>query len=169
MIRCGSVINKRAAKHMKTLKKAMTLDLKIFDTLMQRQEWSLKLDENKKLLTNSIKELQEFSKSFGGLSNHELEKRMKTTIHEEIIASKEEKEDNEEKDADEEEEELTHSRSTFSGTNTFTNNRMTMGPDDMLNNTLDLNDFPTSNKFKGNNSPTGSENPEFEDYIKRLD
>ena len=52
MIRSHSVINRRAAKHMRSLKKAMNLDTKIFDTLMQKQEWSLKLDENKQQLTN---------------------------------------------------------------------------------------------------------------------
>jgi len=65
---------------MKTLRKSMNLDLKIFDTLMQKQEWSLKLEENKKQLTNSIKELEEFTKSLGSMNNMEIEHLKSTWI-----------------------------------------------------------------------------------------
>lgn len=94
MIRSHSVIQRRASRHMKTLKKAMNLDMKIFDTLMQKQEWTLKLEENKKQLTNSIKELEDFSKSFSGMNVNELE-RLKTKINEDRL---DEKEENDEQD-----------------------------------------------------------------------
>lgn len=163
MIRSYSVIQRRAAKHMKTLKKAMSLDLKIFDTLMQKQEWSLRLDENKKQLTNSIKELEEFSKSLGGLNNMELEQ-LRSKINEDTETQKEDKDQDDDED-------LYESHRSMSVHSPDPLQRLTASSSDMLNNTLDLGDDYTMRNFrkkKHNGSPTPSENPEFEDYLKRL-
>ena len=164
MIRSHSVINRRAARHMKTLRKSMNLDLKIFDTLMQKQEWSLKLEENKKQLTNSIKELEEFTKSLGSMNNMEIE-HLKSKINED---NKEEKEDKEEGDDDENEPEALRSMSLYSPDSLTRVGSTT----DNLNNTLDLGEpYPIrggSCTKKRSNSPTASENPDFEDYLHRL-
>ena len=165
MIRSHSVINRRAARHMKTLRKNMNLDLKIFDTLMQKQEWSMKLEENKKQLTNSIKELEEFSKSLGGLNNMELE-HLKSKINEDTMDKKEDK------DVEEEEEpELIQRSHSFYSPDIQTPSRSTIN--EKLNSTLDLNDdtgsHTTGGKRRGDSSPTASENPEFEDYLRRLE
>lgn len=161
MMRSHSVIQRRAARHMRTLKKAMNLDLKIFDTLMQKQEWTLKLDENKKQLTNSIKELQEFSKSFGGLNNMEIE-HLKSKISEDLEGEKEDKEVDDE--------ELYVPNRSYSISSPDIVNRLTVNSTDPLNNTLDLNDEYSTPAGTRNRqgSPTPSENPEFEDYLKRL-
>lgn len=163
VIRSHSVINRRAARHMKTLKKSMNLDMKIFDTLMQKQEWSLKLEENKKQLTNSIKELEDFSKSLGGLNNMEIE-HLKSKINED---TREEKEEKEKEEIEEKEEYNTRSMSMYSP-DTLTRGE---SQNDQLNNTLDLgepyniNGSPSKNR---GGSPARSENPDFEDYLKRL-
>ena len=147
---------------MKSLKKSMNLDLKIFDTLMQKQEVSLKLDEHKKQLTNSIKELEEFSKSLGGLNNMELEQ-LKTKINEDLKEEKEEK-DNDEAD--------TYSPEPQRSMSLYSPDALTRGGTitDNLNNTLDLSEpYSMKNgKRKNGDSPTPSENPDFEDYLQRL-
>lgn len=162
VIRSHSVINRRAARHMKTLKKSMNLDMKIFDTLMQKQEWQLKLEENKKQLTNSIKELEEFSKSLGGLNNVEIE-HLKSKINEDT------KEEKEEKENEEEDEENFNQRSM----SMYSPDALTRGESatEHLNNTLDLGEdynLGSSTGRKRVHSPARSENPEFEEYLKRL-
>jgi hypothetical protein len=162
MIRSHSLINRRAARHMKTLRKSMNLDLKIFDTLMQKQEWSLKLEENKKQLTNSIKELQEFSKSLGGLNNMEIE-HLKSKINEDMQDQKEEKDP----DEDDLYEPMHRSMTLYSPSPTT---EMSSNNDN-LNNTMDLgDDFNSrSSLVKMNDSPTASENPDLEEFIDRFD
>ena len=164
MFRSHSVIQRRAARHMKTLRKAMNLDNKIFDILMKKQDWSLKLEDNKKQLTNSIKELEEFSKSLGGLNNMELQ-RLRSKINEDQEA----KEEDNEPDDDEEIEEPHRSMSITSPADF---NRLS-NTSDNLNNTLDLGDeyslHNSAARKKTNDSPIPSENPEFEDYLTRLD
>lgn len=159
MMRSHSVIQRRAARHMKTLRKSMNLDLKIFDTLMQKQEWSLKLEENKRQLTNSIKELEEFSKSLGGLNNMELE-HLKSKINEDTEAKKQEKELDEE-------DELYESHRSMSVYSPDPLQRLG-GFSDNLNNTLDLDDFSVKSAKRRNDSPAHSENSEFDSYLKRL-
>uniref|UniRef100_A0A7S3KXF7 Uncharacterized protein n=1 Tax=Euplotes crassus TaxID=5936 RepID=A0A7S3KXF7_EUPCR len=147
---------------MKTLKKSMNLDMKIFDTLMQKQEWSLKLEENKKQLTNSIKELEEFSKSLGGLENVEIE-HLKSKINED---TKEEQEE-QDKDDNEEPEEAYGGRSM----SLCSPDALTRGESATytLNNTLDLGEpYNLRPDKRRSDSPAHSENPEFEDYLKRL-
>lgn len=141
MIRSHSVINRRAARHMRALKKAMNLDSKIFDTLMQKQEWSLKLDENKKQLTNSIKEMEEFSKSFGGGDVLELD-RLKTKISEDLQIDK-----NDDLDGPEDEEvEIPHMHRSASVYTPKIKNNFSGGSNDLLDTTLDLkDDFLTPN------------------------
>lgn len=163
MIRSHSLINRRAARHMKTLRKSMNLDLKIFDTLMQKQEWSIKLEENKKQLTNSIKELQEFSKSLGGLNNMEIE-HLKSKINEDMLDQKEEKDP----DEDELYEPQHRSMSLYSPSST----REMTSNNDHLNNTLDLcDDFNIRSSIvkKRSDSPTESESPDLDDFINRFD
>jgi len=162
MIRSHSVIHKRAGRHMKSLKKSMNLDLKMFDTLMQKQEVSLKLEENKKQLTNSIKELEEFSKSLGGLNNMEIEQ-LKTKINQDN------KEEKDEKDGDEDiyEPDQQRSMSLYSPDALTRHGTIT----ENLNNTLDLGEpysLKSGSNRKNGNSPTPSENPDFEDYLQRL-
>lgn len=160
MIRSYSVIQRRAARHMKTLRKAMNLDNKIFDIFMKKQDWSLRLEDNKKQLTNSIKELEEFSKSLGGLNNMELE-HLKSKINEDTESKKEEKEEE-----DEEEEEIQHRSMSFHSP--IEMNRMTMASD-QLNNTLDLGDEYSFNNMRKKGSSTMSENPEFHDLVRDFD
>mmetsp|Transcript_3026 Transcript_3026/g.2508 ORF Transcript_3026/g.2508 Transcript_3026/m.2508 type:complete len:306 (+) Transcript_3026:256-1173(+) len=163
MIRSHSVINRRAGRHMKTLKKSMNLDLKIFDTLMQKQEVGLKLEEHKKQLTNSIKEMEEFSKSLGGMNNMEIE-HLKSKINE----------DNKEEKRDIEDDEVffevdpKRSMSLYSSPDALTRVGST---NDNLNNTLDLGEPYTmrNGSKKDHSSPSPSESPELEEYLKRLD
>eukprot|EP00343_Euplotes_focardii_P002853 CAMPEP_0205805030 /NCGR_PEP_ID=MMETSP0205-20121125/8124_1 /ASSEMBLY_ACC=CAM_ASM_000278 /TAXON_ID=36767 /ORGANISM="Euplotes focardii, Strain TN1" /LENGTH=283 /DNA_ID=CAMNT_0053075581 /DNA_START=204 /DNA_END=1052 /DNA_ORIENTATION=+ len=150
MIRSHSVINRRAGRHMKTLKKSMNLDLKIFDTLMQKQEVGLKLEEHKKQLTNSIKEMEEFSKSLGGMNNMEIE-HLKSKINE----------DNKEEKRDIEDDEVffevdpKRSMSLYSSPDALTRVGST---NDNLNNTLDLGEPYTmrNGSKKDHSSPSPS-------------
>lgn len=164
MIRSHSVINKRAIKHMRTLKKVNTLDIKMFDTLMQKQEWSLKLDDNKKQLVDSIKEMEKFLQSFNKYDDSELE-RMKSKISEDYQTEKE-KEDLEEDD-DEDDKIIKMSRTASMASPDLRNN-LTGTSTDILN-TFDLGDDYMTPQSRRIGSPTGSENHEFEEYVKRLD
>jgi hypothetical protein len=74
MLRSHQVINSKARTHMKSLKKSIALDMKMFNTMLTKQDYDLKLEESKKALVSSIKELEEFSKNFNsGMSNNEIE------------------------------------------------------------------------------------------------
>lgn len=77
MLRSHQVMSRKARVHMRSLKKALALDMKIFNSMLQKQDYNLKLEESKKAMVSSIKELEEsiwFSKNFSsGMSNNEIE------------------------------------------------------------------------------------------------
>ncbi len=74
MLRSHQVMSVKTRSHMKSLKKALALDMKIFNTMLMKQDYDLKLEESKKSMVSSIKELEEFSKNFSsGMSNNEIE------------------------------------------------------------------------------------------------
>ena len=150
----------------------MNLDSKIFDTLMEKQEWSLKLDENKKQLANSIKEMQEFSKSFGDLENKELDQARSKIFGIEVNDGDkiEDKDQLDLNDDDNHFDDVYPPQRSISVYEPKLKNSISSGTNDILDRTLDLNDdFLTPQPRRNESSPTGSENPEFEEYVNRLD
>jgi hypothetical protein len=114
-----------------------------------------------KQLTNSIKELEDFSKSFGQMNINELEK-LKGKISEDMQSEKEDKE----QDDDDEFVPSFKSQSYYSSDTT---NRMTIGQSDSLNNTLDLGDeYSTPDSRKTFSTISPQHNKDFEEYLKKF-
>lgn len=109
-----------------------------------------------KQLTNSIKELEDFSKSFGQMNINELEK-LKGKINEDMQAEREDKEQDDEE---------AFIPSLYSSDTT---SRMTIGQSDSLNNTLDLgDDYSTPESRKTFSAISPQHNRDFEEYLKKF-